>query len=390
MSETTTSNSQYPEINEVSSENIKKIIKTLNISENEITERSYNIKTNLAYIATIIGLVYLLFELLRDEKNILGEKKIWGWWNIKSEYTLEIVYIIMLILVIIITMVNSMYYHDCGGDLGTNENCKNERSNTTSANNTNTDNNIFYNARDASKNDLLFAGTSLIGILLLIPTEYSKYKMNILFYCFIVLNVILSFNLKNKMMIGHGLTTLIVFIITIGQLGKNLMNPCRDLKYNKPRIFFVFFGFVFLIAAFIFFSKGSKDKIKELYDEIREDENKYAENREEILKLLNQDESDHGKWHIMGALSGLSFILYKAFDIKNLDLDREIYKRIGHILNYNDEDLKKKNEYNIYMNRMIEIFKADKESDMFTHRFNKDCDIEKFKEEMGMKDEAKV
>ena len=96
-----------------------------------------------------------------------------------------------------------MYYHDCGGELGTNENCKNERSNTTSANNTNTDNNIFYNARDASKNDLLFAGTTLIGILLLIPTKYSKYKINILFYVFIVLNVILSFKIPNKMMIGH-------------------------------------------------------------------------------------------------------------------------------------------------------------------------------------------
>ena len=142
-----------------------------------------------------------------------------------------------------------------------------------------------------------------------------------------------------------------------------------------------------------FLVKVIKIKLKKLYDEIRKDENKYTENRIEILKLLNQDESNHGKWHIMGALSGLSFILYKAFDIKNLDLDKEVYKRIGHILNYYDEDLEdleKENKYTEYMNRMIGIFEAEKESDMFTHRFNKDCDIEKFKEEMGMNVKVEV
>jgi hypothetical protein len=297
------------------------ILTYYDIKEKEIKKREHNIYTNLTYIATLLGLLYLIFEIYRD-----SDKKYFFQNILKIEYINEISYIIILFILLTYTMVNSMYYHGCGGILNKeDEYCESKHLQ-----------NDGYNFEISKKNDFVFAALSTIGVLLLVINKFSGFKIYILFLSFFYLNIVYSFTkVEYNFIIANIPTLIFVFTFIYYNLKNILLNPCQNKKFYFIRNILLILNLIFFIASLVFFMDDDYLEIKKIYNNRKEtnsNEEEKSKEKTKILKLIEKREYYHGLWHVFGALSGACLVLYKAFDIKNYELDGHINKRIAYTL----------------------------------------------------------
>jgi len=351
------------------SNDYSEILEYYDIKEEEIRKRDHNIYTNLTYITTLFGLLYLIFEIYRD-----SDKKYFFQNVLKIEYINEISYITILFILLTYTMVNSMYYHGCGGIFNRGDKyCDNEDLQ-----------NDGYNFEISKKNDFVFASLSTIGILLLVINKFHGFKIYILFLSFFYLNIVYSFTkVENNFIIANIPTLVFIFAFIYFNSKKIFLNPCQNKKFYLIRNILLILNFIFLILSLVFFMDNDYLAINKIYNNSKKTNRNEAEiskEKTQILKLIEKREYYHGLWHVFGALSGACLVLYKAFDIKNYELDGHINKRIAYTLknlvdnNITTNDILEK-DTNLDIVKYLKRQKINAETklndNIFTEYFNK-------------------
>ena len=276
--------------------------------------------SNFAYLLPLLALIgYLVFICI-------------NYTDLKLNYINEILYIIICLILVLLTFLNSMYYHHCGGLLLE----KKDKENFCKKYN------IGYELELSKFNDLVLALSSLIAILLLIPKYSSKYSLR--FFLFIISNLIIitliSFTELNMLYatIVPFLVGLVVLIICI----KNIINTNSKKKYL---IILLFLGCLVACSAVYCFKVGS-DNIGEIKknDIFKKDhttiehviayldtDNKSTVQLDKIntnITALNKNIKDylkyHSIWHILGALAGFILIIYKIYNVKISNSSKKI------------------------------------------------------------------
>jgi hypothetical protein len=252
------------------------------IIEQDKRSRRYIIWSNIAYGAIVFAAIAYIILLAKARKTS-PEKYLYKYRN-------EIFFLVVLIIYTIITLVNSMYYHDCGGSFNT----------------TNAVCPLFegkgYDFDIVSKNDYLFSGlTMLLSVLLLVRKFNGR---TIKFFIALIANIymisVLSFTkLDNNMIYANfifGLLSIVCFYLTF----KEIKNSSDNNKIY--RIILLILLVISTITTFTLFSVKPNDYNTDDIDKLKEN--------------VRKDNVLHGTWHVMGAVSALLIVLYKIFDIK--------------------------------------------------------------------------
>tara|TARA_B110000114_G_C15005552_1_gene362576 strand:+ start:164 stop:976 length:813 start_codon:yes stop_codon:yes gene_type:complete len=240
----------------------------------------YNVYSNFGYIATFIVILFYI-------RYIFKNKKVYN-----ADYLNEILYLVLILIFIVLTMLNSIYYHDCGGIF------KDYYSECRYG--------LGYNLSLAGMNDLIFATTTLISILILLPRKFGELKIR--FFIFIIANISLVSVLSFRE-IPFIYSNIVPFII-----GLVVLYYCfNEIKNSKKKLgLMIIFGIASILAigALVLFFKATMNA-----NSINK-----KDSDKEIIKKINNTNIYHGTWHILGGLSGLFFVLYKIKDITNLHL----------------------------------------------------------------------
>mgnify|MGYP006125980581 CR=1 FL=1 len=255
------------------------IIKERNIKGDK-PHHQYNVYSNFGYIATFIAILFYL-------RYILKNKSVYN-----VDYLNEILYLVVIQIFIILTLLNSIYYHDCGGIFK--DDMKECRYG------------LGYNLGLASMNDLILATTTLISILILLPRKFGELKIR--FFLFIIANIslvgVLSFR-EIPFIYSNGVPAIIGLVV--------LYYCFKEIKRSNQRtgliIVFMIASILAMAALFMFF-KATTNALS--ISEKNTDK--------QIKEKINNTNLYHGSWHILGGLSGLFFVLYKIKDITNLHL----------------------------------------------------------------------
>ena len=240
----------------------------------------YNVYSNFGYIATFVAILFYIRYIFKN-KNV---------YNV--DYLNEILYLVLILVFIILTMLNSIYYHDCGGIF------KDDFTKCRYG--------LGYDLGLASMNDLIFATTTLISILILLPRKFGELKLR--FFIFIIANISLVAVLSFKE-IPFIYSNIVPFIIGLVVL-YYCFNEIRNSKQKTGLM--IIFGIASLLAigALGIFFKATMNA-----NSINK-----KDSDKEIIKKINNTNIYHGTWHILGGLSGLFFVLYKIKDVTNLHL----------------------------------------------------------------------
>lgn len=265
------------------------------IIEQDKRSRRYIIWSNIVYLIVVFVAIAYIILLVKDRKTAPAKYL--------YKYRNEIFFLVIIIIYTVITMVNSMYYHDCGGSLNTNNAvCP-----------------LFegkgYDFSIVTKNDLLFSGLTMLLIIFLLARKFNgrTFKFFIILIANIYMIAILSFTkLDNNIVYANfifGISAVVCFYLAL----KELINSTDNNKLY--RIILMILIFVSIVAAFsVFFVKKHNYTIQDIA------ENTTGELTPEQIATLKEnirkDNVLHGTWHIMGALSAFLVVLYKIFDIK--------------------------------------------------------------------------
>ena len=249
----------------------------------------YMVYSNFGYLATFfIILLYIRYIFKYKNYNSLN-------------YINEILYLSIIEIYILLTMLNSMYYHNCGGTF------KND--------NTMCKYGFGYELKTASMNDLILASTTLIGILVLLPRKFGDIKIR--FFLFILANIsligVLSF--RDIPFIYSNIIPFIIGFIVMYYCFKEIRGS--NTKIRSLIILFTIATILSFAGLFCFFKATNNSKSITKLDLNWSDPND-IESKQKIKEKMNNTDKYHGSWHILGGLSGLFFILYKIEDIINL------------------------------------------------------------------------
>jgi membrane-associated HD superfamily phosphohydrolase len=268
------------------------------IIEQDKRSRRYIIWSNIVYL--IIVFVVITYIILLNKNSKKNPK------NYLYRYRNETYFLIILIIYTIITMLNSMYYHDCGGSLNkVNYICP-----------------LFegkgYDFKIVAKNDYLFSGFTMLLTIFLLVRKFngSTFKFFVAFIANIYMISILSFTkLDNNFVYANLIFGLSIFICFYYMI-KELFNSTDNKKMYRIMITILIF---FSIAASFgpFFTKKHNKYIFEIAEKANNGQ-PLSDNDTKLLKeKIRKDNVLHGTWHIMGAITAFLIILYKIFDINN-------------------------------------------------------------------------
>tara|TARA_Y200000002_G_C22676827_1_gene662449 strand:- start:2049 stop:2861 length:813 start_codon:yes stop_codon:yes gene_type:complete len=240
----------------------------------------YNVYSNFGYIVTFIAIVFYIIYIFKN-KNV---------YNV--DYLNELLYLVVILIFIILTMLNSIYYHDCGGIF------KDDFSECRYG--------LGYNLGLASMNDLILATTTLISILILLPRKFGELKIR--FFLFIIANIslvgVLSFR-DIPFIYSNAVPVLIGLVV--------LYYCFKEMRRSQKKIsLMIIFGIASILAigalGTFFKATINANGIKE------------SDTDKEIKDKINNTNLYHGTWHILGGLSGLFFVIYKIQDVTELHL----------------------------------------------------------------------
>ena len=242
--------------------------------------RNYNIYSNINFLTIIIALCYYMYVIFKKLPNTLKRNN-------------ELFYLGIIIIYIFITMLTSMYYHHCGGDLDENALCKFGKG---------------YNITLVAKNDKLLSASALVFILLLLPRKFfgSSIKFFISMLMILYSIMVLSFTEIEANMLYANLFTLLIAVIT-SYFTFSDVRASKDPKKLIRVIMLILNLILFFAAIGVFMSSGK------LFSLIKKGDDTVDDN------IIRKQEVLHGTWHILISGSGVFLILYKIFDIININ-----------------------------------------------------------------------
>jgi hypothetical protein len=264
------------------------------IIEQDKLSYNYNIYSNIVFIIVVISIFIYIYILSNEKKNV-DVKYIYKYRN-------EIYFLIIVIIYVIITLLNSMYYHDCGGSYNkTNQVC-----------------NLFkdkgYDYIIVRKNDLLFSGLTMLLLLLLLVRKFNGRVIK--FFIVLIVNIymisLLSFTkLDNNFLYANiifGLSLIFIFYNTIKEL---IYSNDKNKLYRIIIIILLFLSIASALGVFFV------NKLNDIYKLINENNGIITDEIKQKIKLnIRKENILHGTWHIMGAFVGFLIIIYKILDIK--------------------------------------------------------------------------
>lgn len=240
---------------------------------------NFNIYSNIVYSLIALILIYYLYFIIKNKQ--FNNNKILSY------------HIIISFVIIILTMLNSLYYHYCGRSLANlNDTCKYFRGKG-------------YNFRIISKNDLYFAANSLIilGLFSIISWNNNPVKLFIIIIYGLWILANLSFTEYNiNVLLANISSFIIVCIITYF-----VILEFKNVKYRALLIVIVIFSALGLLS---FMLSG-------LFNSYYVEESKKINYSEPKLTIyLQYMNIFHGLWHLFSAFVGFTVVLYNLLNFK--------------------------------------------------------------------------
>jgi hypothetical protein len=266
------------------------------IVEQDKRSRQYIIWSNIVYAIVVFVAIAYIVLLVKDRKTAPA--------NYLYKYRNEIYFLVLIIIYTVITMVNSLYYHDCGGSLNSkNVVCP-----------------LFegkgYDFRIVAKNDYLFSGLTILMMTMLFVRKFNgrTFKFFITLIANIYMIAILSFTKFDNAFAYANLIFVVMVIVCVYLMFRELFKSTDDRKTHRIVIIVIFLAVT--AAAFgVYATKKFNAKVLDIADNATIGD--LTPEQIEVLKEnIRKDNVLHGTWHIMGAVSAFLVVLYKIFDIK--------------------------------------------------------------------------